>query len=287
MDAEPLTPSRAAYRITHILNAVSPIHGDHRFPVDVATVAKECAHIFRWADPITRVEPASIPNFEGALFPNAEKSEWMLLYNNTIRSPGRIRFTQAHELGHYLLHRTKRENFQCGMDDVINRSDEDVSIEVQADRFASTLLMPLDDFRAQTPNRIDLDVLGAASDRYGVSLLATMLTWLKWAECSALMVVHRDGFMRWAYSSKLAMKNGAFFRTKGVAAPIPEQSLAANTGVVHERSGVELAASVWFPHAPADASLREMKISSEEYDLVVTLLVLPKGVPVWKPWTDR
>ena len=51
-----------------------------------------------------KVEAVDIKNFDGALFANEAKDRWMLLYNNGLKSPGRIRFTQAHELGHYILH---------------------------------------------------------------------------------------------------------------------------------------------------------------------------------------
>jgi hypothetical protein len=44
-----------------------------------------------------------------------------------------------------------------------------------------------------------------------------------------------------------------------------------------ERTGVKDATRLWFAHAPADLSLREMKIIAHEYDPVMTLLVLPRG----------
>ena len=40
---------------------------------------------------------------EGMLMPHPSGSgEWGIVYNETIRSPGRRNFTLAHELGHYL-----------------------------------------------------------------------------------------------------------------------------------------------------------------------------------------
>lgn len=284
MTGSELTPSTAAYRITHILNALSAAHGLPRFPVDVTTLAKEAAEIFHWADPITSVEAADIPKFEGALCPNDDKSKWLLLYNNALTSPGRIRFTQAHELGHYILHRSLRSSFRCSEADLINLSDDDTSIEVQADIFASTLLMPLDDFRKQTPASVDLEVLGALAERYGVSLTAATLRWIKHTEASAIVVVHRDGFIKWAYSSKSAFESGAFIKTRGRTVEIPELSLAANESTIHQRSGADIPAMTWFPYAPADAFVREMKISSDQYDYILSLIVLPRGLTVWKPW---
>lgn len=133
----------------------------------------------------------------------------------------------------------------------------------------------------------DFDVIASCADRYGVSLTAATLRWLRHTETQAVLVVHRDGFMRWAFSSASAAKNGAFFKTRSETIPIPEASLAANSGVVHDRTGVDVPARTWFQHAPSQLSLREMKISAAEYDSTMTLLVLPRGTSVWKPWHER
>jgi hypothetical protein len=47
--------------------------------------------------------------------------------------------------------------------------------------------------------------------------------------------------------------------------------------VTFERTDVKGATRLWFAHAPADLSLREMKIIAHEYDPLMTLLVLPRA----------
>lgn len=154
------TPQRAATRLVKLAEAFSTAHGLERFPVEVAPIALEAANIFGWSDPITQVQAANIPGFEGALFPGEDRKEWLLLYNQSMSSPGRVRFTQAHELGHYILHRQLRESFNCSDADMHNWSADEKDIEGQADLFASYLLMPLDDFRRQVNEAVDLDQLG-------------------------------------------------------------------------------------------------------------------------------
>lgn len=285
--ANDLTASKAAYRFTHILNYFAEHHGTPRFPVDVVALAKDAANQFGWDDPIAEVQAADIRNFEGALFPSEGKREWLLLYNEKMKSEGRIRFTQAHELGHYLLHRRLRDSFTCTESDVVNLETDDATIEAQADSFASTLLMPLDDFRAQMSGPPDFDTIGACAERYGVSLTAAALRWLKHTDKHAVLVVHRDGFMNWAFSSEPAARNGAFFKTRSQTIAVPDGSLAADASTPHERIGIETSARTWFPHAHADMSLREMKITSSEYDSIMTLLILPRGASVWQPWKDQ
>lgn len=278
-----LTASRAAYKLTHILDHFAAQHGAERHPVDVVSLSLDVASQFGWSDPISQVRAEEIKNFEGALISGEGRREWMLLYNNKIRSPGRIRFTLAHELGHYLLHRQDRASFTCSEKDLVNLEQSEGTIEAQADAFASALLMPLNDFRDQMSGSADLDAIASCANRYGVSLTAAALRWLRYTEDIAVLVVHRDGFMRWAYSSKSALTNGAFFKTRKHSLPIPDGSLAANHDVAHDRTGTEVPARTWFPNAATKTTLREMKISSNEYDLVMTLLILPRGTSVWPP----
>lgn len=280
MNSEHLTPARAAYRLTRLLNAFAAAHNSARFPVNVEPLAYEAATIFGWQDPIISVQAAEIPGFEGALVSGEAKAKWMLLYNSKL-SPGRIRFTQAHELGHYLLHRSTRDLFQCTDRDMLSWRDK--SIEAESDEFASTLLMPLDDFRQQVTARPDLEMLASCAERYGVSLTAAILKWLQFTDECALLVVSRDGFVLWARSSDPAFNGGAFIKSRGLVVPLPENSLASDPSIRHERNGVEIPATTWFAHARREMMLREFKISADQYDWTMTLLLLPRGADVWKP----
>ena len=278
------TPQRAANRLAKLAEVFSAAHGVDRFPVDVPSLAMETARIFGWSDPITQVQAANIEGFDGALFPGDGRKEWLLLYNEAVSSTGRVRFTQAHELGHYILHRQARESFQCSDADMLNWSKDDKDIEGQADLFASYLLMPLDDYRKQVTTAVNLDLLGHCSDRYGVSLTAAILKWLQYTDEKAVLVMSRDGFMNWAWSSEPAAKAGAFFRTRNNVIPVPDGALAANVEIKDDRPGTQIPASVWFPHASADTPLREMKVNAEQYGVVLSLLHLPRSADVWPPW---
>lgn len=289
MDQSAWTPTKAANRLVRIAEAFSTAHSVSRFPIDVKTLALDAHKIFQWNDPISEVRGASLRTFEGALLPGEGRQKWLLLFNESIRSQGRVRFTQAHELGHYILHRRNRQSFECSSEDMLNWSDEDRDIEGQADLFASYLLMPFDDFRAQLRANTDLEILGHCSDRYGVSLQAAILRWLTCTDEKAVILMSRDGFVNWAWSSKPAFQSGAFFKTKGPPVEIPTGSLSADSSIYVERQGIEIAANIWFPHAPLGLSLTEMKVYSEHYDSTLTLLRLPRYAEVWKPrsWPDE
>jgi len=57
------------------------------------------------------------------------------------QGPKRKRFTIAHELGHYFLHREVKRTF---IDEVFTRSGDSNQIEREANAFAASLLMPKD-----------------------------------------------------------------------------------------------------------------------------------------------
>jgi hypothetical protein len=276
---------KEAHRLTHILDALTAGTGAPRFPVQVKDLALGCAEIYKWQDPITKVEAANIRRFEGALHPSDDRKRWLLLYNSSIRSPGRIRFTQAHELGHYILHRANRESFDCTEDDMLNWSATEQDLEAQADEFASFLLMPLNDYRQQVNAPVDLNLMSHCAERYGVSLTAAILKWLSYTEEKAVVVMSTDGFIKWAWASQPALKAGAFFRTRSQTNPVPAGSVTADDAVQSERKGVEVPATVWFRHAEPQLSLREMKLYSEHYDSVITLLILPRLASAWPPWS--
>ena len=276
-----LNPHTAAIKLTHWLDAAEKV-GLQRFPVDVATLALSIGQELRWSDPIFRVEAADIKGFEGGLFRLDERG-WALLYNRTISSPGRIRFTQAHELGHYLVHRLAQQQFECSQADMVHWGDDRKRLEAEADAFAADLLMPMKQFRACTPDKVDFDALSSASVKFGVSLTAAALRWIRSTEESAVLMLSKDGFIDWSASSDRAFKNGAFFRARREVIPLPEDSLAANQAIASSRDGEPVNLTTWFPYAHRDATAREMKLQCDNYGYTLTLLHLSNGEKVWKP----
>jgi hypothetical protein len=278
------TPISAAVLLTRWLDALEAA-GARRFPVDVKELALHVGSQLKWPDPVFTVEPANLLSFEGGLF-RVDGRGWALLYNEQLRSAGRIRFTQAHELGHFLLHRAAQEKFECSQADMVHWGTEMREMESQADAFASNLLLPLRQFRGAVGSEVDFDVLSDASITFGVSLTAAALRWISASEQSAILILARDGFMDWSVSSDKARANGAYFRTKGRVVELPAESIAASPSVISCREGQRVSLKAWFPHAHPDAVAREMKLVCDNYGYVLTLLVLSPGDKVWAPWVS-
>src|SRR5476649_1752694 len=113
------------------------------FPVRVRDIALEVTKQRFPADPVGCVVAHGIHGIDGMLSKRKKHEDWCISYDETVTVPGRINFTIAHELGHYLLHRKARDTFQCGVTEMMDyASPESKRLESQANTFASYLLMP-------------------------------------------------------------------------------------------------------------------------------------------------
>ena len=150
-------------------------------------------------------------------------------------------------------------------------------IEGEANTFASYLLMPLDDFRAQIKDRsIDIDVMTELADRYAVSLTAAILKWMTVTRKRAMIVVGKEGFIDWAWSSEPLIKSGIYYAARQTVIELPAASLAAHemdwdTG----RHGHQHPAGVWAGSEP----VREMTVFSPGNEMTISLLLYPDRAP--------
>lgn len=193
----------------------------------------------------------------------------------------------AHEFGHYLLHRQDYpDGIKCSAEDMVRWESDYRQIEQQANDFAATLLMPLDDYR----RRIDamakptLDDIGACAERYGVSLIAATLRWLQYTQRRAILVKSIDGFIDWARSSQSALRTGAYFKTADrPPIELPSTSLPVRTDLLDRSKGtVEHDSGVWLQEPCVENTL-----VSERYDFALSLLHLGDAVPRYEETEDR
>ena len=276
----PTTPQGWAIRLTQILSFHQAAHGLPRFPVDVAALAQDFSRQVFPDAPISMVGGLNLSKgVEGMLMPRPDGSgEWGIIYNESIRSAGRRNFTLAHELGHYLLHRQAHPGgLECTNRNMADWDEGRNRIEAEANTFASYLLMPLDDFRAQIKGRaIDIDVMTELAERYAVSLTAAILKWMTITDKRAMIVVGKEGFIDWAWSSEPLIKSGIFYAARQTVIELPARSLAAqevdaDTG----RHGERHEAGVW----PGNEPVHEMTVFSPRNEMTISLLIYPDRAP--------
>ncbi len=233
--------------------------------------------------------PLDISGFEGSLVRNPDDAaEWGILYNGRA-SPERRRFTIAHELGHFILHRNTQSRFNCDKDSVYAGHETLRLIEREADDFASNLLMPGDVLRAMIAGqRVDMRVLGAIANRFKVSFEALCIRFIKYTDERAILVYWDNGFLKYEWRSKKAILTRARVRRTGDPQEALPGTLAADASVDQALDGVEMPASVWCAAEAPHMKLREFKHSYTARDRVLTLLLLESAEPrAWdRSWQD-
>lgn len=270
----PSTPEGWGIRITQLLKAG---FRKEYFPVTAETikmVAMEYSRQVFPEEPITLVQGDELSKgIEGMLLPNPNKQgEWGIIYNTKVSSTGRINFTLAHEFGHYLMHRKHSlEGIRCFSRDMMDWRSEEAKIEGEANTFASFLLMPLDDFREQIDRqRISLALMQHLANRYGVSVSAAILKWLSITDKRAMIVVGKEGFIDWAWSSKNLLKSGISYRARQEVIELPQHSLAArNDASINNIAGVVHPKGIWI----GNEAVHEMTILAKQGDMAISLLI--------------
>ncbi len=95
--------------------------------------------------------------------------EWIIGVNAD-HHKNRQRFTIAHELGHYMLHRIEIEKLGKISDAILFRKNETNRLEIEANNFASDLLMPEEEFRKKIND--GTTIINDIAQYFGVSSLA-------------------------------------------------------------------------------------------------------------------
>jgi len=269
---------RWANHFNQMLNLANP---PDRYRFDVGRLAMETTGAMFPGDPITKVAVEDLKGFAGALVPADSRTKWGIACGRG-QSPGRRRFTVAHEFGHYLLHRKKYpDGIHSSEADVDGRTK--IEVEREANEFASWLLMPLDDFRKQISpkDKPDFDAIGKCAERYEVSLVAAVLRWLRYTDRRSVFVTSVDGYIKWAWSSEAAFKSRIFIRTSRAPVELPAGSAVGQEQFTPEaRGGIDHASGVWF-----NEPVKELSFRSEKYDTAYTLLHLGNSEP--KAWTEE
>lgn len=198
----------------------------------------------------------------------------------------RGRFTLAHELGHFFLdeHRLGLKYGLLEPHGSFHNINHKSLIELEADYFASCLLMPIDKFKIfsagytkQTRNKkFSLDTILALSESFKTSVLSTLIRFGDVGTHEIFAVISKDNIAKWFLKST-DFPNWSFkFK---VGSTIPQTTVAGEffTKTDSKYTSVELlSADDWF-YTPsndnrADRQMYEQCYYSESYGYVISLI---------------
>lgn len=243
-------------------------------------------------DEVTNISNSELVRGFGAIFifehlDNADgkiirgKTRTIIKVNSSIPYPSRIRFTIAHELGHYFLH----DKLEVHNDNANTLSWFNIESqmkrglqEFEANDFASELLMPENVFRRFIEGKpFGPNLIKELSERFNTSLTSVVYRMLTLDIAPLLVVFISDGIVRyWRKSPDL--KSWVNEITK---LPPPEDSVAmeyieADYDFVYTGSekAQEISRSTWFRlyENQEDSDFLEYCIPTKQYKTIISII---------------
>lgn len=212
-----LSPSKEAIRITRLWRE----YGPGTYPIIMADVVE---HLIRptLCNENLKLVFSEFDSFDGMMH-SEDGENWVALVNARISSPGRRNFTAAHEIFHFLAHRRIATAFRCGERELSDFDRE--NLEVEANAFASQLLLPPDLLRKRFDEPFCYEVVHELATSLGASVAAVAHKWVRMSKRRKIAFVKsRDGFMSSGYSSDPAFSAG-FYVKEG--REVPDNSLTS------------------------------------------------------------
>ena len=188
------------------------------------------------------VKESDLEGSDGRILMNDDNA--IITIDSKVSFEPRKKFILAHEIGHLTLHKGMSKLFS-DTDKTLNEWYANGKQEIEANQFASELLMPSDLFRFKVNgNGMDLDLIRDIADFFGTSQTATLLKYRDLGDFPVSIIYMEKGIIKWkAESSDFPLK----FLQYG--SKVPEGSAAGDffNGQGLEDKPVLVDALDWFP----------------------------------------
>lgn len=183
---------------------------------------------------------------------------------------GRLRFSVAHELGHFELHEGTSQFARC-TDQDMQPSRSSRPAEIEANAFAAEFLMPEHLFAPRCDvARVDLLPVESLANEFQVSLTACAVRFVTCCPERCCVVVSKEGKVAWAWKTR----DFGFRIDRGQA--LDPHSLAYDffkKGAVGDRpETVDASAWIQDDRLPSDAVLVEHSRALRTHGTVLTML---------------
>jgi Zn-dependent peptidase ImmA (M78 family) len=195
---------------------------------------------------------------------------------------GHRRFTVAHELGHYHIPDHVDQMFVNGVEVVPSmsghfRSQKD-PLEVEADCFASELLMPARFVKPITASLgHGIAAVQTIATRFDVSLSAAAIRFAQVAVAPTVVLLSKDGVVEWAATSP-ALWSHQWARQSWRGDRTPRGSGTRRLAGAHDRvvsgsvDGSTMLLCEWLDRAPGDIEAEEEALGLGAYGRVLTVI---------------
>lgn len=193
---------------------------------------------------------------------------------NTTYRP-RIKFSIAHELGHFLLgHKNKEHSVFEDTENDFRKKGRRAGIEKEADEFASELLLPTFLFDRQIDssefNEPNFFLVKEIASMFNMSITATAMKLVNSDKYCCALIVSEGGIIQWFRADD----SFPYRIISMVHNPLPEFSCANER--FNDKENLTppetLDADIWFEGAPKQAKIVEHSFYMSAWDTCLTLL---------------
>ncbi len=232
-----------------------------------------------------RIREVESRGFEGAIVRLWNKPTGIIALRRDVREPGRKRFTVAHEIGHYVLPGHGKYERSCKGEDIEAWRGGTPRQEIEANRFASELLLPTAHVRRIVQAQLaSIETAKYLNSNLQTSLTAALLKTVEVTEERCCVVLSTDNTIDWA------RPNETFRHYVRKGEKLSTDSLASRL----MRSGEEREAAAMVPAAAwlddskikLDARVHEDSIFQPRYNSVLTVLTITDPLEENDPYDE-
>lgn len=222
------------------------------------------------------VKEVDSDGFEGVLVCRGDRLKGVIAINRGIREEGRKRFAICHEIGHFILPGHGDKGCICKSEDVESWRKGAPEYEIEANEFASELLLP---YKALAPHvkkrKATIDLARDVANEFGSSLTAACLKCVEVTEEKCAIVYSVDRSIKWF------RRNETFWfhiRT----GKLTKESLASqlrSTSQIRQQDGA-VPAYAWLEDEGLASGSRiwEDSILLPHYNSAITILTIHKSL---------
>lgn len=195
----------------------------------------------------------------------------IILVNTDIKYIPRQNFTKAHELGHFFL-RHKGDKFQCTKQDMKTSDKIHKPQEVEANKFASSFLLPKDRIDILLDEYIlDISTLSEIASTYFVSLSVATIRVIPLLKGSWCAVWTKNGIVEWVVKSPtfkyITIKLGEHVKKESIAYRCFNENFQPYRGEY-----IKVPKECWIKSPPSNIRIMELTKSLSACNATLSLI---------------
>lgn len=210
-----------------------------------------------------------------------------IMHSSYIKNEGFIRFTIAHELGHYFMPGHPEKLFGSGDGIHLSRSGfiSKEPVEIQADHFAKELLMPESLFRKEISHAGEgFQAIECLSKTFNTSITATAIRYCKFAEDPVAVIMSSGKKVEWCFMSQaLSDIPNIGWINKATLLPPDSYTYSFNENKVNVTEANKMEGwtnlSEWIDDAP-EIEMKEDVIGLGCYEKTLTVLFTDQAIDI-------